>query len=82
LHGAAKVFETGTRLPVNKFIAAGSNFLQGARKELNKNWRPGEMRLLSHKNMAFPVGNAVNGFSQRQCWRLVLLDQADLSRLK
>lgn len=45
-----------------------------------KNWRPGEMRLLSHKDKALPVGNAVKGFSQRQRWRLVLLDQADLSR--
>jgi len=46
-----------------------------------KHWRPGEMRLLSHADKALHVGIAVNGFSQRQCWRLVLLDQADLSRL-
>ena len=38
------------------------------------------MRLLGHGAKSLHQENAVNGFSQRQCWRLVLLDQADLSK--
>jgi hypothetical protein len=69
------------RVSASIFLAAGSDIFPGTRKELNKNWQPGEMRLLSHTDRALPVRNAVNGFSQCQCWRLVLLDQVDLSRL-
>jgi hypothetical protein len=62
-------------------LAAGSGIFPETRKGLNKKPAPGKMRLLSHTYRALPVGNAVNGFSQCQCWRLVLPDRADLSRL-
>jgi hypothetical protein len=50
------------------------------REGIKKHRLQGELRLLSHGAKSLHQENAVNGFSQCQCWRLVLLDQADLSR--
>jgi hypothetical protein len=82
IHFVVNELTDRTCVSADKILAAGPDIFQGTgENELIKHWRPEEMRLLSHTYREIPVGNAVNEFSQRQCWRLVLLDQFDLSRL-
>jgi len=64
---------------VKRFVIAGSAIFQKP-GGIKKHRRPGELRLLGHGGKSLHQENAVNGFSQCQCWRLVLLDQIDLSR--